>query len=113
MDSTNQPAGGIKGDLNALPTTLIDRVKFWADTCQEVTQMKTGSHEAIELYRKFGCRFWTPSEQQIEQVINALDLAMPQWDKNHPELFFQTLELSFPELVKRPNISGTGFATAA
>lgn len=64
--------------------------------------MHTTSGQTIELYRKFGCRFWEPSHAQVEEVLGALDAAMPQWDTLHPELFYQTLELNFPELVRHP-----------
>lgn len=80
---------------------LLEREEFWADTCREVTQMQHASGEAVELYRKFGCRFCTPGRQQIQDVLRALDTAVPRWEKEHPELFFQTLELNYPELIKR------------
>jgi hypothetical protein len=37
----------------------------------------------------------------VKAVLDALDGAMPLWDKEHPELFYQTLEINFPELVRR------------
>ena len=78
----------------------IARVEFWADTCREVTDMRLGSKEVIELYRTYGCRFCVPSPGQVQNVLDALDSAMPQWEKEHRELFYQTLELNFPELVR-------------
>ncbi len=62
--------------------------------------MQVSSHDTIELYRKFGCRFCEPTRGQVEEVLTALDSAMPKWDTLHPELFYQTLELNFPELVR-------------
>ena len=56
----------------------------------------------LELYQKHGCRFAVPSRQQVQDVLDALDAAMPVWEKEHPELFYQTLELNFPELLRRP-----------
>ena len=63
--------------------------------------MQHGSQKVIEFYRKYGCRFCAPSSQQVHHVLNALDSAISSWEKEHPELFYQTLELNFPELVRR------------
>jgi len=83
------------------PTGLVEREDFWADTCREVTQMQHASPETIDLYRRFGCRFCVPGRQIIDYVLGALDSAVPKWEKEHPELFFQTLELNYPELLRR------------
>lgn len=77
------------------------RQQIWADTCREITQMQIGSPEIIDLYRKFGCRFCSPTLEQAQHVITALDAAIPEWETSHPELFYQTLELNYPELVRR------------
>jgi hypothetical protein len=37
----------------------------------------------------------------VQVVLEALDAAMPLWDRDHPELFYQALELNFPQLVRR------------
>src|SRR5512133_1064643 len=78
-----------------------ERVEFWIDTCRDVSAMRSGSHEVIELYRNYGCRFFEPGQSQVQNVLEALDSAIPLWEKTHPELFYQTLELNFPELVNR------------
>ncbi len=59
------------------------------------------SQQMIDLYRMHGCRFCEPSPKQVQDVVEALDSALPQWETVHPELFYQTLELNFPELVRR------------
>jgi hypothetical protein len=84
------------------PLSKTQRDEFWADTCREVTQMQHGSQKVIELYRKYGCRFCTPTRDQVRHVLNALDSAIKSWENDHPELFYQTLELNFPELVRHP-----------
>lgn len=76
------------------------RQEFWVDTCREITHMHGTCKQTIDLYRKFGCRFCEPTRDQVSEVLTALDAAMPQWDTLHPELFYQTLELNFPELVR-------------
>jgi len=81
---------------------ITERQEFWTDTCREVTQMRLSSQKVIDLYRRFGCRFCVPAHDQVEHVLNALDLAIPSWEEQHPELFYQTLELNFPELVRHP-----------
>lgn len=76
------------------------RVEFWADTCREVTDMRVGTKEVIDLYRTYGCRFCPPTHSQVQNILDALDTAMPQWEKEHRELFYQTLELNYPELIR-------------
>jgi hypothetical protein len=83
------------------PAGLEEREDFWADTCREMTQMQHASPATVEMYRKFGCRFCVPGRQQLQYVLGALDAAVPGWEKEHPELFYQTLELNYPELVRR------------
>ncbi len=78
-----------------------DREEFWADTCREVTHMHVGSAQVRELYREFGCRFETPTHEQVQSVLSALDSAMPGWDKTYPRLFYETMQLNFPELLRR------------
>ena len=93
----------INGQLNPSAPMLskTEREEFWTDTCREMTQMQMSSQRVIDLYRKYGCRFCAPTRQQVQHVINALDSAMSSWEIDHPELFYQTLELNFPELVRR------------
>ena len=81
--------------------TPEERQEFWIDTCREVTQMHIVSQVVLEHYQKHGCRFAVPTRQQVQDVLDALDAAMPKWEKEYPELFYQTLELNFPELVRR------------
>jgi len=85
-----------------LQTAMAERQQFWADTCQGVTKSELAFVEIPELYQKYGCRFDAPSRADVQYILDALDQAMPTWDKDHPELFFQTLELNFPALVRRP-----------
>jgi hypothetical protein len=101
MAHSDDPAGEEKVAQSKPVLALIEREDFWADTCREITQMQHASHEVVELYRKFGCRFCTPGRQHVQYVLTALDSAAAGWDKEHPELFYQTLELNYPELVKR------------
>jgi hypothetical protein len=76
------------------------RQEFWLDTCREVTQMHIGSPQVLDLYRSFGCRFCVPTHEQVQHVLDALDGAVASWEKLYPRLFFETLELNFPELVR-------------
>jgi hypothetical protein len=64
------------------------------------------SAHALALHRSYGCRFSSPSLQQVQGILNALDAALPSWERDHPELFFQTLELNFSELLRGES---TGF----
>jgi hypothetical protein len=49
---------------------------------------------------KNGCQYVEPTREQTQDIHDALDIALPAWEKEHPELFYQTLELNFPELRK-------------
>jgi hypothetical protein len=84
-----------------LTRAITERREFWRDTCCEVTQMHHASPQVTELYRKFGCRYDPPTQHQVQEILEALDPAMPSWDRDHPELFFQTLELNHPELLRQ------------
>jgi hypothetical protein len=83
------------------PREPARRQEFWLDTCRGVAHVQIACAQVQNLYRKHGCRFAEPTLEQIRGILDALDRAMPQWEREHPELFYQTLELSFPELVIR------------
>jgi hypothetical protein len=74
------------------------RQDFWIDTCREPPQMQDCSAQVLDLFMRYGCRFIAPSGEQVQEILNALDLLMPLWDRQQPELFYQTMELNFPEL---------------
>jgi hypothetical protein len=82
-----------------LEAALYDRRQFWMDTCREVLEMQTASRQVLELHIEHGCRFRVPSHTQVQYILDALDSALPGWDRDHPELFYRTLELNFPELL--------------
>jgi hypothetical protein len=90
-------AGAAMGQLEQ---AMAQRQRFWTDTCREVTQMSLPSSQVLELYQQYGCRFSAPKPTEAQQILDALDSAMPCWDMDHPALFYQTLELNFPELVR-------------
>jgi hypothetical protein len=83
-----------------LEAARVKRREFWIDTCREPAHMQTRSNQVLECYMKYGCRFTTPSSGQVQEVLNALDSAMPTWDCEHVDLFYQALQLNFPELVR-------------
>ena len=77
------------------------RQMFWIDSCRDPTRMQAACGQVLDFYRKYGCRFEAPSHKQVQEVLSALDSAMASWDRDHPDLFYQTLELNFPQLVRR------------
>lgn len=79
-----------------------ERVEFWADTCREATRFRIGSKAVQELYREHGCLFYEPSHQQIHEILQALDAALPTWDRDYPHLFYETIRANFPDLVRSP-----------
>ncbi len=71
--------GQLQDSEHRLGSAIAKRQEFWLDTCCDVAQMHVGS----------------------KQVLDALDSAMPLWDRDHPHLFYETLGLNFPELLRR------------
>jgi hypothetical protein len=81
-----------------LGMALTKRQVFWMNTCRDPREMRSPSLQVFELYRNYGCRYFAPSSFQAQAILDALDGAMASWDREHPELFYQALELNFPEL---------------
>lgn len=77
---------------------VAKRQMFWVNTCRDPAQMQSPSPQVFDLYRNHGCRYIAPTQEQAQEILDALDAAMPFWDKDYPQLFYQTLELNFPEL---------------
>ena len=95
------PGAAAKDKLHhELAMAISKRQEFWLDTCRDVRKTFTATAQAHELYQKHGCRFATPMVKHVQHILDALDSAAPFWDKEHPELFYQTLQLNFPELVR-------------
>jgi hypothetical protein len=94
------PPANNQAPVVELEQAVARRQEFWMDTCREATQMRLASTQVLELYQQHGCRFSTPKPAEAQQILDALDSAMPSWELNHPALFYQTLELNFPELVR-------------
>jgi hypothetical protein len=91
---------GSPGAREVLEVARSQRQQFWMDTCREVKEMRAASTPVLDLHRQYGCRFFAPSFGPVQQILDALDSAMPFWDRDHRELFYQTLELNFPELLR-------------
>jgi len=85
---------------HSLASAIAKRKEFWTDTCREMSQMHCRSAPVMDLYMKYGCRCVPPAPGQVQEVLDALDAASPAWDLDCVELFYQTLELNFPELVR-------------
>jgi len=105
VEETNQLLANGKNGLSEglrhkLELALGQRQQFWIDTCREVVEMRTASRQVLELHRQHGCRFGVPAPRQVQYILDALDSALPAWDQDHPELFYRTLELNFPELLR-------------
>ncbi len=84
-----------------LGLAIAKRQAFWVNTCRDPGQMQSPSLEVFDLYRIHGCRFLAPTLEQAQGILDALDAAMQGWDRDYPQLFYQALELNFPEL-RRP-----------
>jgi hypothetical protein len=84
-----------------LGLAIAKRQVFWVNTCRDPGQMQSPSLQVFDLYRAYGCRFIAPTQDQAQGLLDALDAGMPFWDRDYPQLFYQALELNFPEL-RRP-----------
>jgi hypothetical protein len=89
-----------------LALALAKRQEFWMESCSDAEKMQVVSLEACDLYKKYGCRFAVPTAQQVQAIFDALDSALPLWDKDQAGLFYRTLELNFPQLLLHPAGSG-------
>ena len=84
--------------------TIAERQEFWVDTFRGSAHLKSGCNQVLELYRTHGCLFSEPTRKQVQDILDALDAAMPVWDQEHPELFYEAMNLNFPELRKQPGL---------
>lgn len=84
-----------------LKQAIAARQDFWTDVFRGVSSGRGSSERVHSLYMQHGCRYVVPSRHQIQEILDALDGAMPYWDLDHEELFFKTLELNFPEVRRR------------
>jgi hypothetical protein len=85
----------------AVATAVAERLEFWLDTCRDAPKTQLGAEQVHEFYQKFGCRFEAPPPKDAQHILEALDAAAPLWDRDNPELFYQTLEINFPALLRR------------
>jgi hypothetical protein len=92
-------AANVRADLVSANAT---RLEFWLDTCRDIREMQIGSVQVYEFHHDYGHRLFAPTREQVQEILDALDTAIPSWDKEHPELFYKTLELNFPNLVRKP-----------
>ncbi len=101
QNARNAPGNGAQAAPSELELAISARQEFWLDTCRDTRQMRLPSPQVLELYKRYGCRFFTPTHEQAQGILDALDSAMPVWDRDHPELFYQTLELNHRDLLRR------------
>jgi hypothetical protein len=85
----------------AFALAASERLEFWLDTCRDAPKTQAGLEQVHEFYQKFGCRFADPPPKDAQYILDALDSAAPLWDREHPELFYETLEINFPQLLRR------------
>jgi len=93
----NPSRPGVRADVHS---AVGARQRFWLDTCREGRDLQAASPQALEFYQHFGARFFTPTWEEVGEALEALDRAVKDWDKAHPELFYETLKLNFPSLLR-------------
>ena len=90
----------LENPRHLLEVAVAERQEFWTDTCSEADKMHLVCNQVLALHKQHGCRFTVPTAEQVQAILDSLDSALPEWDRDHPELFYQTLELNFPELLR-------------
>ena len=76
------------------------RLVFWKNTFRDVNlAVEDFNEQWSNLYLNWGYRFRTPTDKQIQDLLDALDVNSSTWDRDMPEYFFQTLEFNFPDLL--------------
>jgi hypothetical protein len=86
----------------ALALALKKRLQFWRQRFRDFWAGDAYADwiQATDLYSNYGRRFKLPTAEQITRVLSALDEKRPNWDRDYPQLFFETLELNYPELIR-------------
>jgi hypothetical protein len=97
-ESHNRAGAGLE---QSLASAVAQRQQFWLDTFSGRTKMPSGSAQISQLYRLHGCLFLTPTTRQLQDILDALDSASRVWDRDHPEIFYNTLAMNFPVLARR------------
>ncbi len=95
--ANNPDRPGGRADVHS---AVAARQQFWFDTCRDARDLHLIGPQALEFHHYFGAKYFPPTWAEVQEVIDALDLAMPGWDQDHPELFYETLKLNFPSLLR-------------
>jgi hypothetical protein len=88
------------GSPEQLEKSLRNRLEFWVNTCRQGQDMRTAPRQVRDLHRQHGWLFAVPSHAQVQQILDALDSAVPGWDTHNLGLFYRTLEHNFPQLLR-------------
>ncbi len=95
--SENPDRPGGRADVHS---AIAARQRFWLDTCRDGFDLEAACPQAIEFHDHIGLRYFPPSWDEVAEVLAALDCGLPGWDKEHPELFYETLKLNYPSLLR-------------
>ncbi len=95
VEHPDRPGG--KADVHS---AVSARQRFWLDTCRDGFDLQAASAQAIEFHDHYGLHYFPPTWDEVAEILVALDTAMPGWDQDHPELFYETLRLNFPSLQR-------------
>ena len=52
------------------------------------------------MYLNWGYLFKAPAHKAIHDLLDALDAYSLTWDRDKPEIFYETLGSNFPELIR-------------
>jgi len=84
------------------------RTKFWKATFTQLGANPDDTEDLIDycdvidrFYEGYGHCFKVPTLKQVSDILEALDKASPDWDKQEPQSFYANYKASFPDAVKR------------
>ncbi len=84
------------------------RAKFWKATFTQLGADPDDIEDLIDycdvidrFYDGYGHYFKVPTLKQVDDILEVLDKALPDWDKQEPQSFYEKYKVSFPDKIKR------------
>ncbi len=84
------------------------RAKFWKATFTQLQADPDDTEDLIDycdvidrFFDSYGRYLKAPTLKQVGDIVEALDKASPDWDKQEPQSFYARYKASFPDKIKR------------
>ena len=99
IQSEKDDKEGLKEYKQELTYALQYRIDFWKDTFRENPEDFSDAWEA--LYTQYGQFLKIPSNNEISEILDALDMEKPGWDKGHVSAFFLTYQSTHTDRARK------------